>query len=412
MRSSLPQSAVPLGYCFSAASCGLKKRGKLDLGMISSGSPASAAAVFTTNLVQAAPLVLSREHLRASRGTMRGVVVNSGNANCSTGPDGLRASRRTAAHAAREMGSLTEEIFVCSTGVIGVPLRVEKILRALPELAAAQRASASSFAAFTRAILTTDTRPKWAAARCRIGARNVRLLGCAKGAGMIHPQMAPPAAHKTATMLAFVVTDAAIAPRLLQKLLAGIADRTFNAITVDGDTSTNDTLLAMANGASGCRAINAASRDLRRFSAALEEVCGSLALQIVADGEGAKRVVEIEVRGGRSEPGALQIARTIATSSLVKTALAGGDPNWGRILAAAGRAGVPFDPERVDIAMAGIPVYRRGRALPFDERAAHKKLLAKRITIVTDLRQGRALARYWTCDFTGDYVRINASYRT
>ncbi|HYL10450.1 MAG TPA: bifunctional glutamate N-acetyltransferase/amino-acid acetyltransferase ArgJ [Candidatus Acidoferrales bacterium] len=408
MRKSLPQSALPAGYRFGAMACGLKKKKKLDLGMISSDAPASAAAVFTTNLVQAAPVVFSREQLRASRGTLRGVVVNSGNANCSTGPDGLRASRSTAAQAAREIGCRPEEIFVCSTGVIGVPLRVERILRAIPPLAAAQRHSASFFAAFTRAIMTTDTRPKWAAARCRIGGKTVRLLGCCKGAGMIHPAMAPP----SATMLAFVVTDAAIAPRLLQRLLAGIANRTFNAITVDGDTSTNDTLLVMANGASRCRAIQAGRPDLRRFSAALEEVCRSLALQIVADGEGATRVVEIAVRGGRSEPGALQIARTIATSSLVKTALAGGDPNWGRILAAAGRAGVPFDPGRVDIAMAGIPVYRRGRALPLDERAAHRKLLAKHVCIVMDLRQGRAAARYWTCDFTGDYVRINASYRT
>ncbi len=408
MKKSLAQAALPLGYRFAAVACGIKKKRKLDLGLLSSDMPASAAAVFTTNLVQAAPVVLSREHLRASRGRMRGAVVNSGNANCSTGPDGLRASRSTAASAARVIGCKPEEIFVCSTGVIGVPLRAEKILRALPELATAQRASVNSFAAFARAIMTTDTRPKWAAARCRIGGKIVRLLGCAKGAGMIHPQMAPP----SATLLAFVATDAAIAPRLLQKLLAGIADRTFNAITVDGDTSTNDTLLVLANGASRCRAMKAASPDSRRFANALEEVCRSLALQIVADGEGAKRVVEIEIRGERSEQGALQIARTIATSSLVKTALAGGDPNWGRILAAAGRAGVRFDPERAEIAMAGIPVYRRGRALLLDERAAHKKLLAKQVPIVVDLRQGRARARYWTCDFTGDYVRINASYRT
>jgi len=339
---------------------------------------------------------------------MRGVVVNSGNANCSTGPDGLRASRATADRAAHELGCAEEEVFVCSTGVIGVPLRVEKILNALPGLAAAQRASVNSFTAFTRAIMTTDTRPKWAAARCRIGGKTVRLLGCCKGAGMIHPAMAPP----SATLLAFVVTDAEIAPRLLQKLLGGIAERTFNAITVDGDTSTNDTLLVLANGASQCRAIRAASADLRRFAGALEEVCRSLALQIVADGEGAKRVVEIEVRGAKAESDARQIARTIATSSLVKTALAGGDPNWGRILAAAGRAGVPFDPDGAEIAMAEIPVYRRGRALPLDERAAHKKLLAREVSIVVNLRQGRAIARYWTCDFTGDYVKINASYRT
>jgi len=234
--------------------------------------------------------------------------------------------------------------------------------------------------------------------------KRIHLLGCAKGAGMIHPNMA--------TTLAFVVTDAAVSPSLLQRTLRDVTGRTFNAISVDGDTSTNDTLLILANGAAGAPQIAAQSKASRQFSAALEEVCGSLAQQIVADGEGAQRVIEIEVRGARTESAARRIAETIATSPLVKTAFAGADPNWGRIFAAAGRSGVKFDPALVEISMAGIKVLRKGQPLDFNERAASNKLLADRVPIVVDLHAGKARARYWTCDFTAEYVRINASYRT
>jgi glutamate N-acetyltransferase/amino-acid N-acetyltransferase len=234
--------------------------------------------------------------------------------------------------------------------------------------------------------------------------KRVHLVGCAKGAGMIHPNMA--------TMLAFIATDAAIAPSLLQKTLRDVTGRTFNAITVDGDTSTNDTLLILANGEAGAPAIKNGTSAHRAFTAALEEVCRSLALQIVADGEGAQRVIEIEVRHAKTEAAAKRIAETIATSPLVKTAFAGGDPNWGRIFAAAGRAGVKFDPALVDIKMAGIPVLRRGQPLDFNERAASNKLLTEHVPLIVDLHAGTATARYWTCDFTAEYVRINASYRT
>jgi glutamate N-acetyltransferase/amino-acid N-acetyltransferase len=232
----------------------------------------------------------------------------------------------------------------------------------------------------------------------------VHFVGCAKGAGMIHPNMA--------TTLAFVATDANIAPALLQKTLRDVTGRTFNAISIDGDTSTNDTLLVLANGAAGAPAIKAGTTAHRAFAKALEEVCQSLALQIVADGEGAQRVIEIEVRGAKTEKDARHIGQTIATSPLVKTAFAGGDPNWGRVFAAAGRSGVKFDPDRVDIHMAGIPVLRRGQPLDFNERAASNRLLEKHVLLVVDLHAGRAVARYWTCDFTAEYVRINASYRT
>lgn len=416
--TKLSGSALPRGFRFAAMACGLKKNGRPDLAILSSDAPAAAAGVFTTNLVQAAPVVLSREHLRRSARAVRAIVVNSGNANCATGPVGMAAAQTTATAAARELGCRPEQVLVCSTGVIGVPLRVERILQALPSLVSAQRATPGAFASVTRAIMTTDTRPKWAAVSCRIGGRRVRLLGCAKGAGMIHPQMA--------TMLAFVLTDAAAPPAVLQRALGEVTAHTFNAITIDGDTSTNDTLLLLASGASGAPAITTHTASYRAFSAALEKVCRALALAIVADGEGAKRVVEIEVRGARSGRAAEQVARTIAGSPLVKTAFAGADPNWGRILAAAGRAGVPFDPDRAEIWMAGLHVYRRGMALPFNERSAHRRLLRDYVAIVVDLHasarpsahsrsravNSRGSARIWTCDFTADYVRINASYRT
>ena len=404
MKHALSEAALPRGFRFAATACGLKKTGALDLALFSSDVPASAAAVFTQNLVVAAPVVVSRQNLRHSKGRMRGVVVNAGNANCATGEAGLAASHWTVAEAAKRFGCRPQELFVCSTGVIGVPLPVEKILRALPKLSRNRRPSARSFAEFSLAICTTDTRPKTAAATFRMSGKRVHLAGCAKGAGMIHPNMA--------TTLAFVATDAAIAPALLQKTLREVTGRTFNAISIDGDTSTNDTLLVLANGASGAPAIRGGSAAHRAFTVALEEVCRSLAMQIVEDGEGAQRVIEIEVRHAKTEKAGRRIAETIATSPLVKTAFAGGDPNWGRVFAAAGRAGVPFDPDLVDITMAGIRVLRRGQPLDFNERAASKRLLGNYVHLLVDLHAGSAAARYWTCDFTAEYVRINASYRT
>jgi glutamate N-acetyltransferase/amino-acid N-acetyltransferase len=404
MNHALSEASLPLGFRFAATACGLKKTGALDLALLSSDVPASAAAVFTQNLVVAAPVLISKEHLRASKGRMRAVVVNAGNANCATGHAGHAAAQRTVAEAAKRLNCDPQEVFVCSTGVIGVPLALEKILRALPMIARVQRPSARSFAELSLAICTTDTRPKTAAASFKMAGKRIHLVGCAKGAGMIHPNMA--------TTLAFVATDAAIAPSLLHKTLQEVTARTFNAISVDGDTSTNDTLLVLANGAAEAPAIKAKTAAHRAFTAALEEVCHSLALQIVADGEGAQRVIEIEVRGAKTAAAAKRIAETIATSPLVKTAFAGGDPNWGRIFAAAGRSGVNFDTSRVDIKMAGIPVLRRGQPLDFNERAASNKLLAKHVPIIMDLHAGRERARYWTCDFTAEYVRINASYRT
>src|ERR1700687_637339 len=376
IKHALSEASLPRGFRFAATACGLKKTGALDLAILSSDVPASAAAVFTQNLVVAAPVLISKEHLRASKGHMRAVVVNAGNANCATGAAGHAAAERTVAEAAKRLCCTAQGIVFCFTRLLGLSL----------------------------AICTTDTRPKTAAASFNMAGKRVHLVGCAKGAGMIHPNMA--------TMLAFVATDAAIAPSLLQKTLHDVTGRTFNAISVDGDTSTNDTLLVLANGEAGAPSIKAGTSAHRAFTAALEEVCRSLALQIVADGEGAQRVIEIEVRNAKNEAAARRIAETIATSPLVKTAFAGGDPNWGRIFAPAGRSGVSFDTSRVDIKMAGIPVLRRRQPIYFNERAASNKLLAEHVPLVVDLHAGKAMARYWTCDFTAEYVRINASYRT
>src|SRR5437867_12615728 len=275
MTQAPPVSALPEGFRFAGTACGLRNTGALDLALISSDVPASAAAVFTQNLVVAAPVTLSRKKLRASEGSMRAVVVNAGNANCATGASGDTVALRTNEEAARRMALAPQELFVCSTGVIGVQLPIEKILRALPSLSRNRRPSARSFAELSLAICTTDTRPKTASASFKMSGKRVHLVGCAKGAGMIHPNMA--------TTLAFVVTDAAISPSLLQRTLRDVTARTFNSISVDGDTSTDDTLLVLANGAAGTPSISNGSKAHRQFAASLEEVCGSLAQQIVAD---------------------------------------------------------------------------------------------------------------------------------
>jgi len=399
-----PTNALPRGFRFAAVNCGLRKPPNLDLGLILAEKPCAAAGVFTQNLVQAAPVVLCRAHLRDSGAHMRAIIVNSRNANCATGAAGMAASRATAEEVARNIGCTPEEVFVCSTGVIGLPLRVERILSAVVGLTQSAARSPEGFDGFTHAIMTTDTRPKWAMARCRLGGRTVRLLGCTKGAGMIHPNMA--------TMLAYIVTDAAIRQPLLQRALASVVGKTFNAITVDGDTSTNDTLLVLASGMAENHSLTRPDGDYRRFVKALEEVCHSLALQIVGDGEGASRVVEIEVRGAPNDQAADRVARTIASSSLVKTMFAGADPNWGRILAAAGRSGVKFNPERTTIHLGGILACKNGVEYPFSERQAHQRLLRDFVPVLVELGAGDGRARVWTCDFTTDYVHINASYRT
>ncbi len=402
--NTAPLSALPQGFRFAAMNCGLRKAPNLDVGLIIADEEVAAAGVFTQNLVQAAPVVLCRRHLHKAAARVRAVIVNSRNANCATGGAGMAASEATAQAVAREIGCEADQVFVCSTGVIGVPLRVERILQAVPALVKMADRNTEGFGGFTRAIMTTDTRPKWAAARCTLSGRAVRLLGCAKGAGMIHPNMA--------TMLAYIVTDAAIGSQLLQRALNFAIRGTFNSITVDGDTSTNDTVLALASGAAGNPAITRTDANYRRFLSALENVCRSLALQIVADGEGATRVIEIEVRGAANDDAAKQVAKTVAGSSLVKTMLAGADPNWGRILAAAGRSGVKFDPRHTNIYLAGVLTCRGGVEHAFSERQVHDRMLRDFVPVRVELGSGRGRACVWTCDFTSDYVHINAAYRT
>ncbi|HUJ39527.1 MAG TPA: bifunctional glutamate N-acetyltransferase/amino-acid acetyltransferase ArgJ [Candidatus Acidoferrales bacterium] len=400
--------SLPRGFRFGGTSCGLKRSGAPDLSLVVADATASLAAAFTSNRVQAAPVVVSAGHVRRSRGRMRAIVVNSGNANCCTGAAGIAAARRMGQAVASQIGCRGEEVFVCSTGVIGVPLRVEKIVAAIPAFEASLGTGPEAFGALSRGILTTDTRPKTAAACVRIGGRTARIAGCTKGAGMIAPQFQRP--H--ATMLAFLLTDAALSPPLVRRALGEVIGPTFNSITVDGDTSTNDTVALFASGASGVRIARGRGPDYGRFVSALERVCRSLALQIVADGEGARHVIEIDVRGAPDDRGAAAVARTIAHSPLVKTALAGADPNWGRILAAAGRAGVAFRPERAAISLAGFPVFRRGRPLPFEEKAVHEGMLQHEYAMRVDLGAGRGRARIWTCELSEGYVRINADYRT
>jgi glutamate N-acetyltransferase/amino-acid N-acetyltransferase len=398
---------LPRGFRFAGLAAGIKKSGKLDLGLVDIPRGAAAAAVFTSNRVVAAHVEVARDSLRATRGRVRALVVNSGNANCANGRAGRRDCEAVCRALARLLKASAREVFPSSTGVIGIRLPRQKILRALPALVAARRDSAAAARRFARAIMTTDTRPKFAAApfRCRGGPAT--LLGIAKGAGMIHPRLAPPA-H--ATMLVYLFTDAAARAQQLQPLLWEAVSRTFNRISVDGDTSTNDTVLLLASGAAGTRL--ASQADRRRIAQALESICASLARQIVADGEGAGHFVDLEVEGARTEAEAERVARAIANSPLVKTAWAGADPNWGRILSAAGNSGVALDPRRVDIFLGGQQVCRRGAACPFDARRAHRELGQREVSVRVRLGRGRARVRFWTCDLTAEYVRENSDYTT
>ncbi len=395
--------ATPSGFRAAAIAAGIKKtRGALDLVLIASDSPStSTAGVFTTNRVVAAPVIVSRQHLVTSGGRIRAIVVNAGNANACTGKAGIRAAQSTAHETSKLLGIAPEQVAVASTGVIGVPLREELILNALPELV--RKLSRQGADEVAQAIMTTDTFPKTVVLKGRLGGGTIHIAGVAKGAGMIHPHMA--------TLLSFITTDARIAPRVLDKMLRAAAEVSFNCVTVDGDTSTNDTLLAMASGISGVL-IRPGTKEASALSEGLTTVCQSLARMIAKDGEGAKKLVTVEVRGARSAADADRVARAIANSPLVKTAVAGSDPNWGRILCAAGYSGAAFDPAKVDVRVNKFYLCRRGLDTGFDEAAAKQELDHPEITLLVDLHQGKSSARLWTCDLTHEYITINASYRT
>jgi glutamate N-acetyltransferase/amino-acid N-acetyltransferase len=368
--------------------------------------------MFTKNQVVAAPVTVGRRHLTATGGRVAAVLVNAGNANCATGQPGIDACVKTCAAAAESFGCIFDEVFPSSTGIIGVPFPGEKVMAALPELKATMGDTQAHAELFARAIMTTDTKMKVAEAAVDIEGvlgeklQVVRIWGAAKGAGMIHPQLGPP--H--ATMLVYLFTDVVAGSEELGDLLGPAVERSFNSISIDGDTSTNDTVLLLASGASGVK-LNARSGEA--FREALRAVCGSLAYQIVDDGEGVGHVVTLHVSGARTEAEAKQVAKAIAHSPLCKTAWSSGDPNWGRLLAAAGYSGVAFDPALMNIAIGGVPVFELGLRSPsFDEAAAHAAMMAREYTIMLDMGLGRAECRFLTCDLTEEYVRINADYST
>ena len=393
---------APQGYLASAVSAGIKRQDRPDVGLLYSVRPSIAAARFTTNVVKAAPVHLSQKHLEESRGEIRAIIVNSGNANACTGEDGMIVARKMADLAGRILGLPSNQVLVCSTGVIGVPLPFEKIERQSGELKS--NMNPQRIDSVSKAILTTDTVPKICTADRLAGGSSIRICGMTKGAGMIHPRMA--------TTLAFVLTDAHISKSLLENALTEACEESYHRITVDGDTSTNDTLVVVANGASGAAIIEQKDQAYQDFSQGLTQVCQSLAQQIVRDGEGASKFVEIVVQGAESEEHAAQIGRSIANSPLVKTALAGEDANWGRILCAAGYSGVAFDPDRVEIKIGGLVVCSGGCGTSFDETQAKQILSQHDIRIEFDLHAGSSSATLWTCDLTKEYIHINADYRT
>ena len=394
---------APRSYLATAAAAGIKKEdGRLDVGIIYSTRPSIASVRFTTNVVKAAPLLVSQKNLEDSGGEIRAVIVNSGNANACTGDQGLAAARKMCEIAARVVSIPCQQILVCSTGVIGVPLPVERIESKTEELR--RGLNEHGLDAVSRAIMTTDTVHKVCTAETCLGKIPVRISGMTKGAGMIHPRMA--------TTLALVVTDVFITRSLLEDALTEACEKSYNRISVDGDTSTNDTLIVMANGASRATPIQEKNEGYWRFTEGLTQVCQCLAHQIVRDGEGASKFIEIDVRGAENEIAATRIARSIANSPLVKTAMAGEDANWGRILCAAGYSGVPFDPNRVEIRIGNLLVCRNGTGIEFDELQAKQILSQRDVQIHLDMNSGKGSSVMWTCDLTKEYIHINADYRT
>jgi len=401
MQERLGGITSPRGFRASGLHCGVK-RAKKDLALIVSDVPASCAGTFTQNRVPAAPVVVDKEQIARSP-YIRAIVVNSGNANACTGVRGMEDARAMIGATARARRIHESEVLVSSTGVIGQFLPMEKILQGIT--AAGQSLSKEGGEGAAEAILTTDTFTKQVALETAVGGVPVTLGGIAKGSGMIAPNMA--------TMLAFVTTDAAISPELLGKLLKRSVDRSFNRITVDGDTSTNDMAIVLANGLAGNRMLREeADPGSSEFSQALEHLLVRLSKMIVMDGEGATKFVEVIVEGASSEADAVKAARAIASSSLVKTAINGEDANWGRILAAVGNAGIPFRAEETEISLGHVPILRRNYRIDFSEEEAARVLHEKEITIRVQLNGGPGSATFWTCDLSKEYVAINANYRT
>jgi glutamate N-acetyltransferase / amino-acid N-acetyltransferase len=422
LNTPLNDDQVPRGFSFAAVRAGIKASGKPDLACAVADQPATAAAMFTSNKVIAAPLIVGQRHLERSQHQLRVALVNAGNANCATGEAGVSAAQQCCAGVGAIFGCDAHFVFPSSTGIIGVPLPVDKLTAALPALHAALGSTAAHLQQMAGAIMTTDTRSKIAVASFAVNGVTVRIAGIAKGAGMIHPQLqaAPPAALH-ATMLVYLFTDAVLEPGVASDLLHHAVEHSFNRISIDGDTSTNDTVLLLASGVSGVTieghshttAHPVDDAPTAAFSSALESVCLSLAMRIVEDGEGIQHVVELDISGALTDADALRIARSIAHSPLVKTAWAGCDPNWGRILAAIGYAGVAIDPALINISFGELEICRLGCLSPrFDENATHEYLKQRDLTVHIDLGLGSGKCRFWTTDLTEEYVRINSDYST
>jgi glutamate N-acetyltransferase/amino-acid N-acetyltransferase len=403
------QGGLPQGFLWGAVRAGIKASGNPDVAVAIAPRGASAAAMYTKNRVVAAPVTVGRRHLAATGGRVSAVVVNAGNANCATGEAGIEGCTQTCVAAAETFGCIFDEVFPSSTGIIGVPFPSGKVIAAMPLAKAALGSDAEHAEAFANAILTTDTKKKVARATIDVAGLEVRIFGVCKGAGMIHPQLGPPVAPH-ATMLVYLFTDIAADAGQLREVMTGAVEGSFNSISIDGDTSTNDTVLLLASGSSG---VKLDERTAEAFESALKLVCGSLAHQIVDDGEGVGHVVTLAITGAATEADAKVVARSIAHSPLCKTAWSSADPNWGRLMAAAGYSGVAFDPTRVTIRIGGLPVFEGGMRSPaFDETAAHEAMMAREYTIEIDLGAGEQGCRFLTCDLTEEYVRINADYST
>ncbi len=389
------------GLLFSGISAGIKKDGKRDLGLIYSEVPAQVAGLFTTNAVKAAPVQLGRE--RVKKGLCRAIIVNSGNANACTGSLGLRDARKVSSLVAKGLGIDEQLVFPSSTGVIGSRLPMKKIEEGIPKLV--DQLSPEGWMNTVEAIMTTDTFPKVEVATCRVKGKEVKLCGMVKGAGMIRPNLA--------TMLSFLVTDACIEAPLLQRMLEKAAETSYNRITVDGETSTNDTVLLLANGRADHPTLNRVDRDAKVFQSMLSKVCKSLAESVVKDGEGATKFVEILIRGAQNDDDAREAAYSVAHSPLVKTAFFGEDANWGRILCALGHSGVSIDPNRIDVFFDRAPIVKKGMGVgPQAEKKAGQVLKKRSFKVTIDLHRGKKQFSVFTTDLSLDYVKINASYRS
>lgn len=403
--SIIPGGSVttPQGFAAGGLHCGLKKTDRHDLGAIVCEVPAAAAAVYTTNVFQAAPIKVTRESI-ASKGTLRAMLVNSGNANACTGDQGEADAFEMRNRFAKQIGVAEDQVAVASTGVIGELLKMDRVLSGIEKLPQLIKPSDKGAEDFSQAILTTDLVKKTICVELEIDGKLVKIAGAAKGSGMIHPNMA--------TMLGFVTTDANIGSEALHQLLREATDLSFNMITVDGDTSTNDMLVAMASGLAGHEELTEAHSAWNAYKAAMTHVCVVLAKAIARDGEGATKLVEVRVNGAVNDFAAQAIAKTVIGSSLVKSAVFGADANWGRIIAAVGRAGQPVDPNTVDIALGSIVTLKQSRPVAFDEDAALEYLKGDTVVISVNLNMNNGSAVAWGCDLTYDYVRINAAYRT